>query len=309
VFDVAFKIHVNDPLDPNAMKKLESYEKAEITSEHYDQDVLVQKIAGYDAIVVRSATKVTKEVIEAGTDLKVIARAGTGLDNVDLNAAKKAGITVVNTPGANSVSVAELTIGLMLGLFRHIPRGTNGLKEGLWEKKKLKGYELFKKTVGVVGFGTIGKQVAERLLAFGCEILAYDVVKDAGGLDVEFVGLEELYQKSDIITIHTPLLDATKGLINGKAFEQMKKGVFIIDAARGGILDEQALFDNIENGKVAGAALDVFDVEPPTDELRKKLIAFDNVVCTPHIGASTYEAQERVGEQIVENLIKALEQL
>jgi D-3-phosphoglycerate dehydrogenase len=309
VFDVAFKIHVNDPLDPNAMKKLESYEKAEITSEHYDQDVLVQKIAGYDAIVVRSATKVTKEVIEAGTDLKVIARAGTGLDNVDLNAAKKAGITVVNTPGANSVSVAELTIGLMLGLFRHIPRGTNGLKEGLWEKKKLKGSELFKKTVGIVGFGTIGKQVAERLLAFGCEILAYDVVKDAGGLDVEFVGLEELYQKSDIITIHTPLLDATKGLINGKAFEQMKKGVFIIDAARGGILDEQALFDNIENGKVAGAALDVFDVEPPTDELRKKLIAFDNVVCTPHIGASTYEAQERVGEQIVENLIKALEQL
>ncbi|MDN5359390.1 MAG: hydroxypyruvate reductase [Thermotogaceae bacterium] len=306
---MAFKIHVNDPLDPNAMKNLESYEKAEVTSEHYDQDVLVQKIAGYDAIVVRSATKVTKEVIEAGTDLKVIARAGTGLDNVDLNAAKKAGITVVNTPGANSVSVAELTIGLMLGLFRHIPRGTNGLKEGLWEKKKLKGSELFKKTVGIVGFGTIGKQVAERLLAFGCEILAYDVVKDAGGLDVEFVGLEELYQKSDIITIHTPLLDATKGLINGKAFEQMKKGVFIIDAARGGILDEQALFDNIENGKVAGAALDVFDVEPPTDELRKKLIAFDNVVCTPHIGASTYEAQERVGEQIVENLIKALEQL
>lgn len=306
---MAFKIHVNDPLDPNAMKNLESYEKAEVTSEHYDQDVLVQKIAGYDAIVVRSATKVTKEVIEAGTDLKVIARAGTGLDNVDLDAAKKAGITVVNTPGANSVSVAELTIGLMLGLFRHIPRGTNGLKEGLWEKKKLKGSELFKKTVGIVGFGTIGKQVAERLLAFGCEILAYDVVKDAGGLDVEFVGLEELYQKSDIITIHTPLLDATKGLINGKAFEQMKKGVFIIDAARGGILDEQALFDNIENGKVAGAALDVFDVEPPTDELRKKLIAFDNVVCTPHIGASTYEAQERVGEQIVENLIKALEQL
>lgn len=304
-----FKIHVNDPLDPNAMKNLESYEKAEVTSEHYDQDILVQKIAGYDAIVVRSATKVTKEVIEAGTDLKVIARAGTGLDNVDLNAAKKAGITVVNTPGANSVSVAELTIGLMLGLFRHIPRGTNGLKEGLWEKKKLKGYELFKKTVGVVGFGTIGKQVAERLLAFGCKILAYDVVKDTGGLDVQFVGLEELYEKSDIITIHTPLLDATKGLINGKAFEQMKKGVFIIDAARGGILDEQALCDNLEKGKVAGAALDVFDVEPPTDELRKKLIAFENVVCTPHIGASTYEAQERVGEQIVENLIKALEQL
>ena len=306
---MAFKIHVNDPLDPNAMKKLESYEKAEVTSEHYEPDVLVKKIAGYDAIVVRSATKVTKEVIEAGSDLKVIARAGTGLDNVDLDAAKKAGIKVVNTPGANSVSVAELTIGLMLGLFRHIPRGTNGLKEGIWEKKKLKGYELYKKTVGVIGFGTIGKQVAERLLAFECKILAYDVVKDSAGLDVQFVELDELYEKSDIITIHTPLLDATKGLINGSAFDKMKKGVFVIDAARGGILDEQALCDNIEKGKVAGAALDVFDVEPPTDELRKKLIGFDNVVCTPHIGASTYEAQERVGEQIVENLIDAIEQL
>ncbi|MFW6263829.1 MAG: hydroxyacid dehydrogenase [Thermotogota bacterium] len=306
---MAFKIHVNDPLYPNAMKQLESYENAQVTSEHYDPDVLVQKIPGYDAIVVRSATKVTKEVIKAGADLKVIARAGTGLDNVDLNAARNAGIKVVNTPGANSVSVAELTIGLMLGLFRHIPRGTNGLKEGLWEKKKLKGYELFKKTVGIIGFGTIGKQVAERLLAFGCKIIAYDVVKDSGGLDVQFVELDELYQKADIITIHTPLLDATKGLVSTKAFEQMKKGVFVIDAARGGILDEQALCDNIETGKVAGAALDVFDVEPPTDELRKKLIGFDNVVCTPHIGASTYEAQERVGEQIVENLIKALEQL
>jgi len=306
---VAFKIHVNDPLDPNAMKNLESYEKAEVTSEHYDPADLVQKIAGYDAIVVRSATKVTKEVIEAGTDLKVIARAGTGLDNVDLDAAKKTGIKVVNTPGANSVSVAELTIGLMLGLFRHIPRGTNGLKEGLWEKKKLKGNELFKKTVGVIGFGTIGKQVAERLLAFDCNIIAYDVVKDAGGLDVQFVELDELYKKADIITVHTPLLNATKGLINKDAFDKMKKGVFVIDAARGGILDEQALCDSIEAGKVAGAALDVFDVEPPTDELRKKLIGFDNVVCTPHIGASTYEAQERVGEQIVENLIDAIEQL
>src|SRR6056297_1711182 len=291
------------------MKNLESYEKAEVTSEHYDSADLVQKIAGYDAIVVRSATKVTKEVIEAGTDLKVIARAGTGLDNVDLDAAKKTGIKVVNTPGANSVSVAELTIGLMLGLFRHIPRGTNGLKEGLWEKKKLKGNELFKKTVGVIGFGTIGKQVAERLLAFDCNIIAYDVVKDAGGLDVQFVELDELYKKADIITVHTPLLNATKGLINKDAFDKMKKGVFVIDAARGGILDEQALCDSIEAGKVAGAALDVFDVEPPTDELRKKLIGFDNVVCTPHIGASTYEAQERVGEQIVENLIHALEQM
>jgi len=309
VFDVAFKIHVNDPLDANAMKALQSYEKAEVTAEHFDQDELAKRILPYDILVVRSATKATKEIIEAGKNLKVIARAGTGLDNVDLEAAKNAGIKVINTPGANSVSVAELTIGLMLGLFREIPRGTNGMKEGLWEKKKMKGYELYKKTVGVIGFGTIGRQVAERLLAFGCKILAYDVVQNSGGLDVQFAQLDEIYKNADIITIHTPLLPETKGLINEGAFEQMKKGVFIIDAARGGILDEQSLCDNLESGKVAGAALDVFAVEPPTDELRKKLIAFDNVVCTPHIGASTYEAQERVGEQIVENLINTLESM
>src|SRR6056297_2082740 len=261
------------------------------------------------ALVVRSPTKIRREIIENAQKMKVIARAGTGLDNIDLDAAKEKGIEVVNTPGANSVSVAELTIGLMLSLFRHIPRGTNGLKNQLWEKKKLRGYELYKKTVGIIGFGTIGKEVAKRLLAFDCRIVAYDVVKDSGGLDVEFLELDQLYKEADIINVHTPLIDATKGLIDDAAFKKMKDDVFIIDAARGGILNEQALCDNIESGKVAGAALDVYDVEPPTDELRKKLIGFDNVICTPHIGASTYEAQERVGEQIVENLINALEQL
>ncbi len=306
---MAFKIHVNDPLSKDAMAKLNAYDGYEITAEHFDKDELISKVADYDALVIRSATKATKEVIEAGTNLKVIARAGTGLDNVDLVTAKEKGIKVVNTPGANSVSVAELAIGLMLGLFRHIPRGTKGIKEGLWEKKALKGFELYQKTVGIIGFGTIGKQVAERLLAFGCKILAYDVVKDNGGLNVEFAELDEIYAKADIITLHTPLLDATKKMLNADAFAKMKEGVFIIDAARGGIIDEAALCDNIENGKVAGAALDVFEVEPPTDELRKKLVSFDNVICTPHIGASTYEAQVRVGEQIVDNLMKAIKEL
>lgn len=306
---MAFKIHVNDPLSKDAMAKLNSYEGYEITAEHFDKDVLLEKIADYDALVIRSATKATRDIIEAGTNLKVIARAGTGLDNVDLVAAKEKGIKVVNTPGANSVSVAELSIGLMLGLFRQIPRGTNGLKEGLWEKKALKGFELYKKTVGVIGFGTIGKQVAERLLAFGCKILAYDVVKDCGGLDVEFAELDEIYARADIITLHTPLLDATRKMINADAISKMKEGVFIIDAARGGIIDEEALCANLENGKIGGAALDVFEVEPPTDELRKKIIAFDNVICTPHIGASTFEAQVRVGEQIVENLMNAIKEL
>jgi D-3-phosphoglycerate dehydrogenase len=207
---MAFKIHVNDPLSKDAMAKLNAYDGYEITAEHFDKDELISKVADYDALVIRSATKATKEVIEAGRNLKVIARAGTGLDNVDLVTAKEKGIKVVNTPGANSVSVAELAIGLMLGLFRHIPRGTKGIKEGLWEKKALKGFELYQKTVGIIGFGTIGKQVAERLLAFGCKILAYDVVKDNGGLNVEFAELDEIYAKADIITLHTPLLDAKK---------------------------------------------------------------------------------------------------
>jgi D-3-phosphoglycerate dehydrogenase len=270
---------------------------------------LIEKVGDYDALVIRSATKATREVIDAGKNLKVIARAGTGLDNVDLTAAKEKGIKVVNTPGANSVSVAELTIGLMLGLFRHIPKGTAGIKAGLWEKKALKGFELYQKTVGIIGFGTIGKLVAKRLLAFGCKILTYDVVKDNGGLDVEFVSLDEIYKRADIITIHTPLLEVTKKMLNAEAFSKMKPGVFIVDAARGGIIDEASLCENIENGKVAGAALDVFEVEPPTDELRKKLVSFDNVICTPHIGASTYEAQVRVGEQIVENLMRAIKDL
>ncbi len=303
---MAWKIHVNDPLDEDAMKKLKSYENADVTVEHYDKETLKDTIGEMDAVVVRSATKIRREIIENAQKMKVIARAGTGLDNIDLDAAKEKGIEVVNTPGANSVSVAELTIGLMLSLFRHIPRGTNGLKNQLWEKKKLRGYELYKKTVGIIGFGTIGKEVAKRLLAFDCRIVAYDVVKDSGGLDVEFLELDQLYKEADIITVHTPLIDATKGLIDDAAFKKMKDDVFIIDAARGGILNEQALCDNIESGKVAGAALDVYDVEPPTDELRKRLLSYDNVIGTPHIGASTFEAQKRVGEQIVENLMEAL---
>jgi len=303
---MAWKIHVNDPLDEDAMKKLKSYENADVTVEHYDKETLKDTIGEMDAVVVRSATKIRREIIENAQKMKVIARAGTGLDNIDLDAAKEKGIEVVNTPGANSVSVAELTIGLMLSLFRHIPRGTNGLKNQLWEKKKLRGYELYKKTVGIIGFGTIGKEVAKRLLAFDCRIVAYDVVKDSGGLDVEFLELDQLYKEADIITVHTPLIDATKGLIDDAAFKKMKDDVFIIDAARGGILNEQALCDNIESGKVAGAALDVYDVEPPTDDLRKRLLSYDNVIGTPHIGASTFEAQKRVGEQIVENLMEAL---
>lgn len=306
---MAIKVHVNDPLDKSAYSRLKDTPGLEVTSFYLDKDQLKEKVNEFDVLVVRSASKVTKEIIEAGKNLKIIARAGTGLDNVDVAAAKEKGIKVVNTPGANSISVAELAIGLMLSMFRHIPRGTCGIKSGKWEKKELKGRELFGKTVGVIGFGAIGREVAKRIIPFGCKILAYDVVQNNGGLEVEFVSLEELYKSSDIITVHTPLIEATKKLLNEKAFSLMKEGVFIIDAARGGIIDEKALVDALESGKVDGAALDVFEVEPPVDELRTRLVKNDKVICTPHIGASTSEAQERVGEQIVDILIEEIKNL
>jgi len=303
---MSIRIHCNDPLDAKAMERLNAIEGAVVTAEAYDKETLISKMEDVEVIIVRSATKVTKEVIEAGKNLKIIARAGAGLDNVDCVTAKEKGIKVINTPGANSISVAELAIGLMLSFLRHIPRGTAGLKEGKWEKKQLKGHELYKSTVGVVGFGSIGKEVAKRLLAFGCKVLAYDVVQDKGGLDIEFVSLDELFSNSDIITLHVPLIEPTKNLINADSIAKMKDGVILIDAARGGIVNEQAVCDGLESGKIAGAAFDVFGVEPPVDELRKKLLSFDNVIGTPHIGATTVEAQKRVGQQIIENLIKAL---
>jgi D-3-phosphoglycerate dehydrogenase len=297
---------VNDPLDAAAMEVLRSIPNVNVTSKHYDQTELKTIIPEYDVLVVRSATKANREIIEAGKNLKLIARAGTGLDNVDTKAAKEKNIKVINTPGANAISVAELAIGFMLSMFRHIARGTAGLKDGKWEKKELEGCELYGKTIGIIGFGAIGKEIAKRLLAFDCKILAYDVMPDAGGLQVTFASLEEIYKDSDVITIHTPLIEPTKHMIDEKAINQMKDGVYIVHAARGGIVDESALLKALETGKVAGAALDVFEVEPPTDDLRKKLIAHPKVIGTPHIGASTGEAQERVGVQIVASLKKEI---
>lgn len=306
---MAIRVLVNDPLDASAMEELKKIPNVTLTSKHYEQEELKKVIADYEILVVRSATKANKDIIDAGKNLKLIARAGTGLDNVDSKAAKEKHIKVINTPGANAISVAELSIGFMLSLLRYIPRGTAGLKEGKWEKKELEGHEIFGKTVGIVGFGAIGKEIAKRLLAFGCKIIAYDVVQIADGLDVRFVTLDELYKNSDIITVHAPLMEATKKMMNEDAFRKMKNGVYFIHAARGGIVDDKALCDALESGKVAAAALDVFEVEPPVDELRKKLLSHPKVIGTPHIGASTLEAQERVGLQIVGYLAKEIAQM
>ncbi|MGC9771423.1 D-3-phosphoglycerate dehydrogenase [Fervidobacterium changbaicum] len=300
------RIHINDPLDKQATEKLKSVPGVEVTSEHLEKEELLKIMPEIEVLIVRSATKVTADIIEAGTKLKIIGRAGTGLDNIDVKAAEGKGIKVINTPGANSISVAELTIGLMIACSRHIARGTIDLKNGKWTKKELEGHELFGRTVGIIGFGNIGREVAKRLLAFNMNILAYDPFVKETDMNVKMVDLDTLYKESDYITIHVPLTPETKYLINKETISKMKDGVIIINAARGGIIDEAALYEALVNGKVYAAGLDVFEVEPPTDELRQKLLALPNVVATPHIGASTFEAQERVGMLLVERLIKEI---
>lgn len=300
------RIHINDPLDKQATEKLANVPGVVLTSQHYEKDELIKIMPEIEVLIVRSATKVTADIIEAGTNLKIIGRAGTGLDNIDVKTAEAKGIKVLNTPGANSISVAELTIGLMIACSRHIARGTIDLKNGKWTKKELEGHELFGRTVGIIGFGNIGKEVAKRLLAFDMKVLAYDPYVKETDMNVKIVDLETIYKESDYITIHVPLTPETKNLINKDTIAKMKDGVIIINAARGGIIDEAALYEGLTNGKIYAAGLDVFELEPPTDELRQKLLALPNVVATPHVGASTFEAQERVGMLLVDRLIKEI---
>ena len=300
------RVHVNDPLDEEAMELLRSKEGLEVTSEHLDKEKLIEIMPEVEVLVVRSATKVTADVIEAGKKLRIIARAGVGLDNIDLEKAKEKGIKVLNTPGASAISVAELTIGMILALSRHIARGTMDLKEGKWTKKELKGVEITGKTLGVIGIGRIGREVAKRALGLGMKVIAYDPYVESIDMDVELVELDELFKKSDYITVHVPLTPETKHLIDEKAIEKMKDGVYIINCARGGIVDEEALLKALKSGKVAGAGLDVFETEPPTSEVEKELLSLPNVVATPHIGASTKEAQKRVGKEIVQKIFEEL---
>jgi len=263
---------------------------------------LLQVIPEYDAIIVRSATKVTAEVINTGKNLKVIGRAGVGLDNVDRKAAEARGIKVVNTPEATSVSVAELALGMMFALARSIPQATASLRAGKWEKKAFKGTELFGKTLGIIGSGRIGTELAKRALALGMKVLVYrrSTTKPAYG---ELCSLDELLAKSDIISLHIPKTPETTHILNREAFAKMKKGVYIINCARGGVIDEGALYDALMSGQVAGAALDVFEQEPLADY---KLFSLPQVIGTPHIGAQTREGQYRAGVGIAEKVRDAL---
>src|SRR5947207_2779400 len=267
-----------------------------------------QHLCEADALLVRSAVQVTKEVLAKAPKLRVIGRAGVGVDNVDLDAATAAGVLVMNTPGGNAVSVAEHTLALMLAMARYIPQATASTKGGKWEKKRFLGSELRGKVLGIVGLGSIGREVVKRARSFEMRILAHDpyvTSQIARDLNVELVALPELYAHSDYITLHVSLTAETEGLLSRDAFAQMKSGVRIVNCARGELIDDAALREAIDSGKVAGAALDAFRVEPPPAGF--PLFTLDGVLATPHIGGSTEEAQEIVGVRIAEQIVEYLQ--
>jgi D-3-phosphoglycerate dehydrogenase len=301
----AWKVLLTDGLEENGQAILRA--AAEVTDKTgISADDLLQIVGEYDALIVRGRTKVTPAVFAAAKNLKVVGRAGVGVDNIDLKAAREAGVTVVNSPLATSVSVAELTLGLMLSVMRDIPRADASMKAGKWLKKEFEGGELFKKTLGVIGFGRIGVAVADRARAFDMEVLGYDPlipaeeIKKRGGIPVTF---DELLAKSDVITMHIPLTPESRGMLNAEAFAKMKDGVRIVCAARGGVIDEDALLQALESGKVAAAGLDVFVAEPPG---LTPLVSHPRVICTPHIGAQTVEAQGRAAYDIATEVVAGL---
>ncbi|MDD9908862.1 MAG: phosphoglycerate dehydrogenase [Ahrensia sp.] len=267
-----------------------------------DKNALLAVIDQYDGLAIRSATKATEKLIAAATNLKVIGRAGIGVDNVDIKAASRRGIIVMNTPFGNSITTAEHAIAMMMAVARQIPTADASTQQGKWEKSKFMGVELTGKTLGLIGCGNIGTIVANRAQGMKMRVIASDPflsLERAQKMGVEKVELDELYSRADFITLHTPLTDKTRNLIGAEAFAQMKDGVRIINCARGGLIVEADLADALKSGKVAGAAIDVFEVEPATDSV---LFGLPNVVCTPHLGAATSEAQENVALQVAEQM-------
>jgi D-3-phosphoglycerate dehydrogenase len=301
------KILVSDNLGETGIKMFQDEPGFEVDVQTgLEPDALKKIIGQYDALVIRSATKVTEELLQAAKKLKVVGRAGIGLDNVDIPAATKRGVLVMNTPTGNVITTAEHTIAMMMALTRNIPWGTSTLKDGKWEKKKLQGREIYNKVLGVIGFGKIGSIVADRARGLKMQVIVHDpyisdeTIEKAG---FEPVALEALYRRSDYVTVHVPKLKDTTGLIDKKAFDQMKDGVMIINCARGGIVNEADLNEALTSGKVAGAALDVFETEPPGV---CPLFEIDRVICTPHLGASTLEAQTNVAVMVAEQIIAYL---
>lgn len=302
----ARRILVADPVAQAGIERLkEAGEVDVITGQSEDQ--LVACIGDYDAMVVRSETKVTARIFEAAKKLKVVARAGVGVDNIDVPAATRAGVVVVNSPEGNTIAAAEHSVAMLMALSRKIPAAAASLAQGEWKRSKFVGVEVYNKTLGVVGFGKIGREVARRARGLGMRVLAYDAFVSpevARREGVEWVELPELYREADYITVHTPLTRDTRGMIGDAAFAQMKDGVRIINCARGGIIDEAALVRALDSGKVAAAAVDVFEKEPPPPD--HPLVHHPKVLATPHLGASTEEAQVNVAVDVADQIVSIL---
>ena len=302
------KILICDGLDESGLKILRAAEGVEADMPDGLGAAEIKAILPeYDALIVRSRTKVTADLIENATRLKVVGRAGTGVDNIDVAAASASGILVMNTPGANAMAAAEHTMAMMLALARHIPQATDSMRHGQWEKKKFVGTELYHQTLGIIGLGNIGSIVADRALAMKMDVLAYDphiVPEMAAVLGTVHVSLDELLARSDFITIHTPLTDQTRRVLNAGTLSKTKPGVRILNCARGGLIDEEALYEFLTNGHVAGAALDVFEKEPPVGS---RLLELPNVIFTPHLGASSLQAQENVSRAIASQILDYLQ--
>ena len=303
-----FKVLVSDKIADSGIKILKVEPEIEVDVKvGLSPHELKEIIGEYDALIVRSSTVVSREIIEAASRLKVIGRAGTGVDNIDLEAATEKGIVVMNTPGGNMVAAAEHAISMMLSMARKIPQACASMKAGKWEKKRFMGVEVHGKTLGILGVGRIGSLVAKMALGLGMKVIAFDPYiseKAAKDMGVVLSDLDTLLSEADFISIHTPLTPETRNLISKEAFKKMKEGVMIVNCARGGIVDEEALYDAIVMGKVAGAALDVYAQEPPPSDY--KLLKLEEVICTPHLGASTKEAQEVVAIAIVQQIIDYL---
>jgi D-3-phosphoglycerate dehydrogenase len=296
------KVLVSDPIAKEGIEILKNAGLEVVEKTGLSPEELAKTIPGYHGIIVRSATKVTKEVIDAADSLKVIGRAGIGLDNVDRDAAKAKGIKVLNTPTATSISVAELALGMILGAARRIPQATASTKAGKWEKKKFKGFEAYSKILGIIGLGRIGTELAKRAQALGMVVVAYDPYVKSTDY-AKLVDLDTLLKESDYISLHIPKTGETAHILNKDAFDKMKEGVVIVNCARGGVVDEDALYEAIKAGKVRVAGIDVYESEPAKEN---KLFSLEEVIVTPHIGAQTKEGQTRAGTQIAELVRDAL---
>ncbi len=305
---MTFRLLISDDLSPDAVALLDAHDDVEYdVMKGLSPDELAEQIPGYHGLVVRSTVSATAEVIAAADELSVIGRAGVGVDNIDLRAASESGVIVMNTPGANTVAAAEHTVALLLAMCRNIPQAAASLRNGRWDRKLYRGIELRSKTIGIVGLGRVGRRVARRCRAFGMEVICFDpFLSDdrAHELHVESVDLDELLSRSDFITLHAALTPKTSGIIGREALAKVKPGVRIVNAARGGLIDEDALCEALESGRVAAAALDVLVDEPP--DFANPLLHMDNVVVTPHLASSTEEAQREVGVRIVSQVIDAL---